>query len=314
MDLFIQRIFDGLFNGGIYASLAVAIVITYRTTGILNFAQGEMATFSAYFAVMLLHPGSPFVAGSQFVEDWVPGAPWPVPLAIAAAVVVGMAIGALAERVFIRPLADAPELSIVNVTIGLLIVVNALMIEIWGLFPQQLDSPFPTGPDDYFGVMGARLRYETLGVWATLLAVMLILLAMLKFTRQGLAYRAATTNAESARLCGIRLARTRLTGWAIAGGLGALAATLVAHSVILEPLMMIRLLIFSFAAATLGGLDNPSGAVAGGLIIGLAQSLIPGYVPGIDSQVSVVPVLVVMLIVLLVRPAGLFGTRRIVRV
>jgi branched-chain amino acid transport system permease protein len=314
VDLFLQRIFDGLFNGAIYASLAVAIVITFRTTGILNFAQGELATFSAYIALLLLNPGARTLTGSGLVSNLIPGTPWPVPVAICGAVVAGAAAGAFVERVVIRPLARAPDLSVVNVTIGLLILVNAVVVETWGLRGYLLESPFPTGADDYLGVGGARLRLETIGVWATLLAVLALLATVLRRTRLGLAFRAVTTNPESAELCGIPLGRTRFAGWVIAGALGALAATLVAHSVVLDPFMMLRLLIFSFAAATLGGLDSPGGAVVGGILIGLAQSLVPGYIPGIGSEVSLVPAVAAMLLVLLIRPTGLFGTRRVSRV
>jgi branched-chain amino acid transport system permease protein len=314
VDLFLQRIFDGLFNGAIYASLAVAIVITFRTTGILNFAQGELATFSAYIALLLLNPGAGAITGSGLVADLVPATPWPVPLAFAGAVLAGAALAALVERVIIRPLARAPDLSVVNVTIGMLILVNAVVIETWGTRGHLLGSPFPTEADDYVGVLGARLRLETLGVWATLLVVLLVLALVLHRTRLGLAFRAATANAESAELCGIPLGRTRLAGWIIAGALGALAAVLVSNSVILEPFMMIRLLIFSFAAATIGGLDSPAGAVVGGIVIGLTQALVPGYVPGIGTEVSLVPAVAAMLLVLLIRPSGLFGTRRVSRV
>lgn len=314
MDLFLQRIFDGLFNGAIYASLAVAIVITFRTTGILNFAQGELATLSAYIALLLISPGEASLGGSGLVDDFVPGVPWPVPVAIAAAVLFGMGVGALSERIFVRPLGSAGDLAVVNVTIGLLIVINALTIELFGLRGYLFESPFPTGFDDHLELGGARLRFETIGVWATLLVAMFLLVLMLRRTRIGLAFRAATTNPASAMLCGISIARTRLLGWAIAGGLGALAATLVAHSVVLEPFMMLRLLVFSFAAATLGGLDSPGGAVVGGVLIGLAQSLVPGYVGFIGTELSLVPALAVMLVVLLLRPAGLFGTRKVSRV
>jgi branched-chain amino acid transport system permease protein len=314
LDLFLQRVFDGLFNGAIYASLAVAIVITFRTTGILNFAQGELAVFSAYIALLLLNPGARTLRGSGLIADYIPGTPWPVPLAIAGAVAVGAAAGAFVERLVIRPLARASDLSIVNVTIGLLILINAVVVEMWGVRGYLLDSPFPTGADDYLGVGGARLRLETIGVWATLLVVLTLLAIILRHTRLGLAFRASTTNPESAELCGIPLGRTRLAGWIIAGALGALSAALVAHSVVLDPFMMIRLLIFSFAAATIGGLDSPGGAIVGGIIIGLVQSLVPGYVPGIGTEVSLVPAVAAMLLVLLIRPEGLFGTRRVSRV
>ena len=313
MELFLQRIFDAMFNGAIYASLAIALVMIYRATGLLNFAQGELATFSAYVGFLLLSPSGVAITGAALLS-FLPGLPWPVPLAIAGAVVFGTMAGALTERLLIRPLEGRPDVSVVNVTIGLLIAVNALTVEFWGVRPQQFPSPFPNETDDFIGIGGARLRIESVGVWLTLLCVLAILALFLHRTRIGLAFRAITGNRESAQLCGIRVGRTLMLGWAVAAGLGALAATLVADSVLLEPFMMIRLLIFSFAAATIGGLDSPLGALVGGVIVALTQTLVPGYLPFVPSELSLLPPLVVMAGVLLVRPTGLFGTRRVERV
>ncbi|MCP5027950.1 MAG: branched-chain amino acid ABC transporter permease [Actinomycetia bacterium] len=313
MELFIQRIFDGMFNSAIYASLAIALVVIYRATGLLNFAQGELATFSAYIGFLLLSPSGVALTGSGLVA-FLPGLPWPVPLAILGAVLVGSAMGALAERILIRPLEGRAELSVVNVTIGMLIAINALTLEFWGTRPRLFPSPFPHELDDYFSIAGARLRFESIGVWLTLLLLLVILALFLQHTKAGLSFRAITGNRESAQLCGIRVGRTLMYGWAVAAGIGALAATLVADVVLLEPFMMLRLLIYSFAAATIGGLDSPGGAVIGGIIVGLTQSLVPGYVPFIPSELSLLPALLAMLLVLLIRPTGLFGTKRIERV
>ncbi|MCP3909614.1 MAG: branched-chain amino acid ABC transporter permease [Actinomycetia bacterium] len=313
MELFIQRIFDGMFNSAIYASLAIAVVVIYRATGLLNFAQGELATFSAYIGFLLLSPTGVALTGSGLVSV-LPGLPWPVPLAILGAVLFGSAMGALAERILIRPLEGRTELSVVNVTIGMLIAINALTLEFWGTRPRLFPSPFPHEIDDYFSVAGARLRFESIGVWFTLLLLLVILALFLQHTKAGLSFRAITGNRESAQLCGIRVGRTLMYGWAVAAGLGALAATLVADVVLLEPFMMLRLLIYSFAAATIGGLDSPGGAVVGGIIVGLTQSLVPGYVPFIPSELSLLPALLAMLVVLLIRPTGLFGTKRVERV
>lgn len=314
MDLLLQRLFDGMFNSAIYASLALALVVINRATGILNFAQGEMATLSAYVAMFFLTPGSKRFAGSTFVDSIIPGIPWPTPLAILGAVFVGMLMGAMTERVLIRPLEDRPQSSVLNVTIGMLIFVNALVAEIWTTATRFFPSPFPSQPDDYFGIAGARLRYQSVLVWCTLGVVMLLLGLFFTKTKPGLAFRAITANREGARLVGIRVNRVLMIGWAIAAGLGALAATLVADSVLLEPNMMIRLLVFSFAAATIGGLDSPRGALIGGVIVGLSQSLVPGYISWVPSELSVLPAVVAMLLVLLVRPQGLFGTATVERV
>lgn len=313
MELLLQRVFDALFNGAIYASLAIALVTIYRATGLLNFAQGELATFSAYVGFLLLSPTGAAVAGAGIVGI-LPGLPWPIPLAILGAVIFGTLAGGLTERLLIRPLEGRPDISVVNVTIGLLIAVNALTVEFWGTSARSFPSPFPSEPDDFIGIGGARLRYESIGVWLTLLALLSVLGLFLHRTKVGLAFRGITGNRASAQLCGIRVGRTLMLGWAVAAAIGALAATLVADIVLLEPFMMIRLLIFSFAAATIGGLDSPLGALVGGVIVALAQTLAPGYLPFISTDLSLLPPLIVMGIVLLVQPTGLFGTKRVERV
>lgn len=312
LDLLLQRIFDGLFNAAIYSSLAIAIVVIYRSSGVLNFAQGEMATLSAFVGYLFLTPAGAAAAGLSLVS-WLPGHPWPVAVSIAVAVLFGTVMGALVERVLIRPLEGGSELSVVNVSIGLLIAVSALMTELWTTRPRIFPSMFPTGPDDFVGVLGARLRFQTLGVWATVLVALGLLSLFLYKTKTGLAFRAITSNRASAALVGIRVSRVLMIGWAVAAALGALAAALVSSSVFLEPTLMIRVLIYAFAAATIGGLDSPAGAVVGGVLVGLTQSLVPGYL-FVPTELSLVPPLVAMVIVLLVRPAGLLGTARVERV
>ncbi len=315
MDFFIQRVFDGLLNGTIYASLAIAIVVIYRATGILNFAQGELATLSAYIGFLFVAPSSLALSGSGLIGV-IPGLPWPTPVAMAAAVLFGVAIGALVERFLIRPLEGRSELSIVNVSIGLLIAINALVIELWGTNSRRFPSPFPSEQDDFVFVLGARLRFASIGVWLTVLVVLGLLGLFLHRTKIGLAFRAITSNRSSAQLCGIPSGRILMVGWAVAAGLGALAAVLVSVSgrVFLDPTLMIRILIYSFAAATIGGLDSPVGAVAGGLVVGLTQTMVPAYVPYFSTELSLLPPLLAMLLMLLFRPTGLFGTARVERV
>lgn len=313
MELLLQRLFDGLFNGAIYASLAIAIVVIYRATGILNFAQGELATLSGYIGYLFVAPVGTAAAGVGLVS-FLPGLPWPVPVAMAVAVLFGTAAGALVERLLIRPLEGRSELSVVNVTIGLLITINALMAELWGTLARRFPSPFPSDPDDYVGVFGARLRYQSAGVWATVLVVLVVLGVFLQRSKIGLAFRAITSNRGSAQLVGVQVGRILMIGWAVAAGLGALAAALVSGVVFLEPSLMIRVLIYSFAAATIGGLDSPLGAVVGGIVVGLTQSLIPGYFGFVPSELSLLPPLVAMFAVLSVKPTGLFGTARVERV
>ncbi len=312
MDLFLQRAFDGLFNGAIYASLALALVTIYRSTGLLNLAQGELATFSAYVALVLATPGSAALAGAEIAEV-LPGHPWPAPLAIAGAVVVAMILGAAIERVIFRGVERASELAAISVTIGLLILLSGLTTRLWGTNGRFFPTLFPAGADDYVAVAGARLRYTTLGSWALLLSILGLLQLLLRRTKFGLAFRAITSNRDGAELVGIPVGRTLMLGWAVAAGLGAIAASMVAGIVLLEPFTMLKLLIYSLAAATLGGLDSPRGAIVGGIVVAQAQTMVPGYL-GLPTELAVVPAVAVMLFILLVRPSGLFGTKRIARV
>ncbi len=310
--LLLQRTFDALTNSAIYVSLALALVIIYRSTGLLNFAQGEMATFSAYVAFVLLAGAAPGLTGGSIAAAV--GAPYPTAVAIGAAIVLGAVTGGVTERLVIRPLRDAPELAMVSVTIGLFLGVDSLVERWWGTAPRQFPSLFPDAPADFLDVAGARLRHTAIGAWISLLLMLAALAWLLQRTRGGLAFRAVSFNRESAELNGIRSDRTLMLGWALASALGAVAAALSASSVLLEPKMMLRVLVYAFAAATLGGLDSPKGAVLGGIVIGLSQTLIPAYVPFIGFELSVLPALLAMVIVLVVKPAGLFGTQRMERV
>ena len=313
LTLFLQRIFDATFNGGIYASLALALIIIYRVTGRFNFAQGEMATFAAYISFLLLAGPTPFLTGSGIIGV-IPGVPWPIPLAIVGAVIFGLMSGALTELLLIRKLEHAPEIASVNVTIGMLLAINALTAQFWGTGGRVYPAVFPAGGDDYIGIGGARLRYTSIGVWLTLLVLVALLGVLIHRTKAGLAFRAVSIDRNSAELHGINVSRTLAAGWALAAGIGALAASLSANAVLLEPSMMLRVLVFAFAAATLGGLDSPKGAIVGGFLIALIQTLVPAYVPFIGFELSLLPAIVLMLLVLLIRPAGLFGTKPVERV
>lgn len=318
MELFLQRCFDGMFTGAIYASLAVAIVMIFRSTGLLNFALGEMAMMSGYVALMLLSvpAGGGFglsVNGTAWADRWVPFHPWPTWLAIAGGVLFGAALGASIERFIMRPLVGRSELAQVNVTIGLLILLNGLTFQFWGPFGHRFPSPFPNEIGDFFEIGGARLRHTTVGVWAVLIVVIISLGLLVRHTKTGLAFRAITSNREGAALVGVPIGRTLTIGWGIAAGVGALSASLVGGAIVLEPLMMMKMLIYALAAATIGGLDSPGGAIVGGMIVGLTQALAPGYL-GIPTELTLLPPLAAMTLALLVRPHGLFGTVPVSRV
>jgi len=318
MELLLQRCFDGMFTGAIYASLAVAIVMIFRSTGLLNFAQGEMGLVGGYVALTLLSPagttgiGIP-IAGTSLASRFIPGHPWPSWLAIIGAVLFGALLGAVIERFLMRPLEGRSALSQVNVTIGLLILLNGIVFQIWGSFRRPLESPFPNEPRDFILIFGARLRYTTVGVWAVLIVVILALGFLVQNTKTGLAFRAITSNREGAALVGVPIGRTLTLGWAIAAGIGALAASLIGGAITLDPTTMLNMLIYAFAAATIGGLDSPVGAIVGGLIVGLTQSLAPPYL-GIPTELTLLPPLGAMILTLAVRPHGLFGTVPVSRV
>lgn len=321
MDLFLQRCFDGMFNGAIYASLALALTMLYRSTGLLNFALGEIGLFGGYTSLVMLTAGGATAGASQFRVpvagvSWasrLPGHPYPVPVAIAIGVVASALVGVAIQLLLMHRLENRPEFIRVNATIALLLAVAGLTAEIWGGANQRFPAVFPDEGGDYLGVFGSRLRYTTIGAWTVQIGLIGALGLLLAKTKIGLAFRAITSDAEAAALVGIDVGRTRALGWAISCGIGALAASLVATATGLRPGLMVTVLILSFAAATIGGLDSPRGALVGGIIVGLTQSLVPGYTP-FPSELAVVPPFLVMTILLMFRPNGLFGVARVQRV
>ncbi|WP_336212298.1 branched-chain amino acid ABC transporter permease [Nonomuraea sp. LPB2021202275-12-8] len=283
---FLQQIIEGLGAGAIYASLALALVLIYQFTGIVNFAQGELAMFSAYIAWQFLAVGVPF---------------W---LALALALAVSFVGGMLIERVIIRPVEGAPELTVVIVTVGLFIFVNAAAGWIWSFLIKDFPNPFPSGAIEAGGL---SVGFSTLGIFVVVGLVMGLLYLLFQHTKIGLGMRAVATNPDSARLVGIRVGWTLALGWGLAATVGAVSGVLVAPLLFLEPNMMGGVLIYAFAAATLGGFDSPIGAVVGGLIVGVAETLAGAYVGAIGSDLKVGVPLLIILGVLLLRPQGLFG-------
>lgn len=311
MALFLQRCFDALSNGAIYAALALALTLVFRTTGVLNLAQGEMAMVSAYVAALLRSGDDPRFPISETVARL--GTPWPVWAAIAGATAFGAALGAIVHRVVMRPLDRSSPLPRVGAALGLFLLLNGLAFLWWGPSLRVVGSPFPTGPDARFRLLGAGLRYETIGILATLGLALLALAVIQRRTKLGLAFRAVVSNPTGAALVGIRVERVLLIGWATASALGALGAGLVANQLFVGPSMMSRLIIFALAAATLGGLGNPTGAIVGGFVLALGETMLIGYVPFVTSDVALVYTLGALILVLLVRPEGLFGTDSVLR-
>src|SRR5215210_7972754 len=259
MERFIETIIDGIATGSIYGALALALVLIYRATGIVNFAQGEMAMFSTFIAWGLTEAG--LAAG----------------LAVLITRVLSMLGGMIIERVIVRPVEGGQELTLVVVTLGLFILINGLARWIWG--PQNRGFP-SLFPDDTVAVGGIETSVEALALVAVLLGVAGVLYLIFQHTRLGLAMRAAAVNPEASRVVGIPVGRMLMLGWGMAAVCGAIAGVLVAPRLFLDPNLMGPVIIYSFAAATLGGFDSPFGAVLGGWIIGVAEALAGGYVIG----------------------------------
>jgi branched-chain amino acid transport system permease protein len=289
MHQFLQQVFSGLAAGAIYGSLALALVMIYRATDLVNFAQGEMAMFSTYIAWTLVNAGLPFWAA--FV------------VTLVASFLGGMVI----ERVVIRPVENAPVLATVVVTLGLLLIFNALAGWLFTYTLQEFPSPFPDRP-----LFGALMTTGDLGIIGVTLAMLVLLYAFFRFTPIGLAMRAAAQNPESARLCGIRVGRMLAIGWGLAAAIGATAGMMVAPVLFLDPNMMGGVLLYAFTGALLGGITSPVGAVVGGLIVGVTENLVGTYL--VPSQLKLTVALALIVLVLVFRPAGLFGTAIVRRV
>jgi branched-chain amino acid transport system permease protein len=289
MHQFLQQVFSGLAAGTIYASLALALVMIYRATDLVNFAQGEMAMFSTYIAWTLVNAGLPFWAAFA--------------LTLAASFLGGVAI----ERVIIRPVENAPVLATVVVTLGLLLIFNALAGWLFTYTLQEFPSPFPDRP-----LFGALMTTRDLGVIGVTLVMLVLLYAFFRFTRTGLAMRAAAQNPQSARLCGIRVGHMLAIGWGLAAAIGATAGIMVAPVLFLDPNMMGGVLLYAFTGALLGGITSPVGAVVGGLIVGVTENLVGAYL--VPSQLKLTVALALIILVLVFRPDGLFGTSIVRRV
>jgi branched-chain amino acid transport system permease protein len=283
---FAQQVTSGLAAGAIYASLALALVLIYQTTNVVNFAQGEMATFTTYVAWMLMHHGLPY---------------WP---AFVVTLLIAFSGGVAVERVLIRPVEHRPELVIVILTIAMLIALNGLTGWIWGPEVKAFESPFPNRS---WIAGGVAISIRDIGTFCVCLGVVVLLWLFFRFTTLGLAMRAVAFNPDASRLMGVRVGWMLALGWGFAAVLGAIAGMMAAPTVFLDPDMMIVVLIYAFAAAVLGGIDSPVGAVVGGLLLGVVINLLGAYVDFVGQELRLPTALAVLLVVLIIRPAGLFG-------
>ncbi len=340
-------IFNGLRDGAVYAAVALALVLIFKATTLINFATGELAMLGAFFVYVL--------NVEQGLWLW---------LSILIAMGVSAIIGAAVERALVRPFDPDDHLPVVLITLGLFLLINAVAGDIWNYQVRRVNDPFgafpgwvPNGSElkkssdgmlscvevdgslqevaagtvdaetcdlvgrTFWEVLGARLHYRTIGIWASLAVALVALALILGKTKAGLAFRAVSSNAESARLVGVNTGRTLGFGWALASVFGTLGAALVSPALGgVNPNMMLAILIYALAGAALGGLDSLGGAIVGGLAVGLVKSVLVSWFGVVVlgqayfSILQLAMAFLLILIVLLFRPAGLFGTRRIERV
>jgi branched-chain amino acid transport system permease protein len=288
MTKFIDLTLNGISTGAVYSAVALALVLIWRATRIVNFAQGAMLMITTFIASAVITATGSYVLG------------------LAVAVASGLLLGAVVERVLIRPVENAPPLNAVIVALGLYTLLVAIAGMIWGNTPRSFPAAFSLRG---YKVGGTRLLFTPNDTFIVLVVVgVAIALALLfRVTPLGLQMRAAAFKPEVARLLGVRVGRMFTLGWALAAVAGAVAGVLVAPSVFLGPNQFDPILIIGFAAAVLGGLDSPPGAIVGGIVLGLSLSYVSGY-----EGSSLVPLaaLAILIVVLMVRPSGLFSATR----
>ncbi len=293
MQEFFQQVVSGLAIGGIFASLALALVLIYNAMGLVNFAQGEMAMLATFVAYALINRG---------ISYWIV-----FPITLVLAFGGGIAI----QRLVIRPVERAPILTLVIITLGLATLINGLAGFIFGYVPHSFPSPFSSETVDLFGVF---VSFRDLGVIAVSGLVLLGVYLLLQRTTIGLTLRAAAHHPEASRLLGVQVSWMLALGWGLASAVGAVSGIMVAPILLLEPNMMQTIIIYAFAAAVLGGIESPLGAVVGGLVVGVTINLAGAYMPGVGGDLQLAVGLAIIIAVLLIRPNGLFGRAAVRRV
>ena len=293
MQEFAQQVVSGIAIGGIFASLALALVLIYNAMGLVNFAQGEMAMLATFLAFALINRGMSY---------WIA---FPVTLVLAFA--GGIAI----QRIVIKPVERAPVLTLVIVTLGLATLVNGIAGFIFGYVPRSFPSPFPSASLDIFGVF---ISWRDLGVIGVSGIVLLGVYLLLQRTTIGLTMRAAAHHPDASRLLGVQVSWMLALGWGLASAVGAVSGIMVAPILLLEPNMMQTIIIYAFAAAVLGGIESPLGAVIGGFVVGITVNLAGAYIPGVGGDLQLAVGFAIIIAVLVLRPNGLLGraaTRRV---
>jgi branched-chain amino acid transport system permease protein len=281
---FVDLTLNGIANGAIYAAVALSLVLIWRATRILNFAQAGMLMFTTFIAWGVIDRGASYWVG--FVV----------------ALLSGLVLGALIERVIIRHVEGAPPLNAIIVTLGVLVALQALAGMIWGGNPRSFPPAFSIKG---YEVGGRAVLFSPFDLFTVIVVGALMAGVILLFTRTslGLRMRAAAFAPEVARLVGVRVGHMFTVGWALASVAGSLAGVLVAPSVFVAPNTFDSVLVFGFTAAVIGGLESPLGALVGGTVLGLALSYVSGYG---GAELVTLGALVILIAVLMVRPAGLF--------
>lgn len=293
MAYFIQLVIEGLATGSIYGALALAIVLVNRATGLINFAQGGMAVLSTFVAYALFNAGAP------------------LPLAILGAIVFAFVLGAVLERVIVRPFERGDPDTAVVVTIGLFVLLGGVAAFFFGYEPRQFPSFFGL---ETLNIAGVFVSLRSIGTIVVLTLVVVLLQVLFRGTKLGLAMRAVADNPVSASLSGLPVSRLLMIGWGLASVLGVIAGVLVAPQLFVSPGMLDFVLVYALAAAILGGLDSPQGAVIAAWFIGVIENLAGAYIDVVGNDLKIAVPFVVMIIILIVRPQGLFGRKVVVRV
>ena len=283
MEYFLQQTLSGLATGAIYASVALAVVMIYQAIDHFNFAQGEMAMFSCFIAWQLIAWGAPY---------WV---------AFFVTIVISFIGGIAIERIVFAPIHNAPILSHIVVFIALFQIFNATAGYIWEFTIRVFPSPFP----DKMPFETRLIGMHEVGVVGVTLMMLLLIYLFFRFTSIGLAMRAAAAAPDSARLVGINVGWMLSLGWGLAAAIGAVAGMMIAPIVFLEPNMMLFILLYGFAGAVVGGLTSPLGAVIGGVLMGVVENLAGAYIIG--SELKLTFALVIIVLILIFKPAGLLG-------
>ena len=293
MGKFVQLVVDGLATGSVYGAIALAIVLVHSATGLINFAQGGMAVLATYVAWRLTVNDVPLI------------------LAILVSILFSFVLGAVVERWLMRRFERGDPDTAVVVTIGLLTLITGICGWLWTYNNQQFPSLFPL---DTVSFLGVSISIRSIGTTLVIVVAMIALQGLFVGTKLGLALRAVAINPDSAASSGLPVGRLLMVGWGLAAGLGAVAGALVAPQLTLTPGMLDSTLVYALAAVILGGLTSPIGVVVAAWIIGVLENLAAVYVPFIGFDLKVAVPFILIFVVLIVRPQGLFGRKTVVRV